>query len=64
VVVVGVSVNEQGHPQDAFLEVVENLKQATVREVLKRRVDQAGVWLSNGAAGAKAHYADSSSDSE
>ncbi len=61
-VVVGVSLNEQGHPQDAFLEVVENLKQETVLEVLKRRVDQVGVWLSDGAAvyaaGAKAHHAD------
>lgn len=60
--VVGVSLNEQGHPQDAFLEVVANLKQETVREVLKRQVDQAGVWLSDGAAvyaaGAKAHHAD------
>ena len=61
-VVVAVSVNEQGHPQYAFLEVVANLKQETVREVLKRRGDQAGVWLSDGAAvyaaGAKAHHAD------
>ena len=61
-VVVGVSLNEQGHPQYAFLDVVENLKQETVLEVLKRRVDHAGVWLSDGAAvyaaGAKAHHAD------
>jgi len=61
-VVVGVSLNEQGHPQYAFLEVVEALKQETVREVLKRRGNDAGIWLSDGAAvyaaGAKAHHAD------
>ena len=43
-------------------QAVANLKQETVREVLKRRVDQAGVWWSDGAAvyaaGAKAHHAD------
>ena len=61
-VVVGVSLNEKGHPQYAFLEAVESLKKETVLEVLKRRVDQYGVWLSDGAdiyaAGAKAHQAD------
>jgi transposase-like protein len=61
-VVVGVSLNEKGHPQYAFLEVVESLKQDTVLEVLKRRVDESGIWLSDGAAayaaGAKTHHAD------
>ena len=61
-VVVGVSLNAKGHPQYAFLEAVESLKKETVLEVLKRRVDQYGVWVSDGAdiyaAGAKAHHAD------
>jgi hypothetical protein len=46
-VVVGVSLNEKGHPQYAFLEVVESLKQDTVLEVLKRRVDESGIWLND-----------------
>ena len=61
-VVVGVSLNPQGHPQYAFLEAVDSLKKETVLDVLKRRVEQYGVWLSDGAdvyaAGAKAHHAD------
>ncbi|MCL5066341.1 MAG: hypothetical protein M1600_14930 [Firmicutes bacterium] len=54
--------NEQGHPPHALLEVVANFKQETVLEVLKRRMDQAGVWWSDAsavdAAGATAHPAD------
>ena len=61
-VVVGVSLNAKGHPPYAFLEAVESLKKETVWEVLKRRVDQYGVWVSDGAdiyaAGAQAHHAD------
>ena len=61
-VVVGVSLNEKSHPKYVFLEAVESLKKETVLEVLKRRVEQYGVWLSDGAdiyaAGAKAHHAD------
>ena len=61
-VVVGVSLNKKGHPQYAFLEVVESLKKETVLAVLTRRVDQYGVWWGDGAdsyaAGAKAHEAD------
>ncbi len=61
-VVVGVSLNAQGHPQYAFLEAVESLKKETVLDVLQRRVEQYGEWLSDGgdiyAAGAKAHHAD------
>ena len=60
--VVGVSLNAKGHPPYAFLEAVESLKKETVWEVLKRRVDQYGVWVSDGAdiyaAGAQAHHAD------
>lgn len=47
--VVGVSLNEKGHPQCAFLEAVESLKKDTVLDVLKRRVDHYGEWLSDGA---------------
>ncbi len=41
---------------------MEALKQETAWEVLKRRVNEAGIWLTDGAAvyaaGAKAHHAD------
>ncbi len=61
-VVVGVSLRENGHPDYAFLEAVTDLSKDTVLEVLKRRVESYGVWLSDGAAvyeaGAKAHEAD------
>ena len=60
-VIVGVSLNEKGHPTYAFLEAVESVKKETVLEVLDRRVDHYGVWLSDGAdvyaAGANAHEA-------
>ena len=61
-VVVGVSLTEKGHPEYAFLEAVADLSKETVLDVLKRRVEPYGVWLSDGAgvyaAGAKAHQAD------
>ena len=61
-VVVGVSLTEQGHPRYTFLEVVADLTKETVLEVLRQRVEDYGVWLSDGAAiyaaGAKAHQAD------
>ncbi|MCL4520309.1 MAG: hypothetical protein M1415_01775 [Firmicutes bacterium] len=41
---------------------MEALKQETVLKMLKRRVNEAGIWLTDGtavyAAGAKAHHAD------
>ncbi|PSR20611.1 MAG: IS1595 family transposase [Sulfobacillus acidophilus] len=61
-VVIGVSLNEKDHPQSVFLEAVESVKKETGLDVLKRRVEPYGVWLSDGAdiyaAGAKAHEAD------
>ncbi len=61
-VVPGVSLNEKGHPQYAFLEVVEASKQETALEVRKQRVNVAGIGWSDGAAvyaaGAKALHVD------
>ena len=47
-VIVGVSLTEHVHPRFAFLEVVESVQKETVLEVLHRRVDRYGVWLSDG----------------
>jgi predicted RNA-binding Zn-ribbon protein involved in translation (DUF1610 family)/transposase-like protein len=48
-VLVGVSLTEQGHPQHAFLEVVPDLKAETVKPVLERRVENQGIWRTDGA---------------
>ena len=61
-VVVGVSLTAQGHPQYVFLETVSDLGEATVKSVLRRRVEDLGVWKSDGAAvyasAARDHEAD------
>jgi len=61
-VVVGVSLTAQGHPQYVFLETVSDLGEATVKAVLRRRVEDLGVWKSDGAAvyasAARDHEAD------
>ena len=61
-VVVGVSLNSQGHPRHIFLDAVPDLKKDTVLDVLERRVEHQGVWRSDGApvyaVGAHAHEAD------
>lgn len=49
-VVVGISLTAQGHPPYVFLEAVADLGETTVKEVLRRRVDDLGVWKSDGAA--------------
>lgn len=60
-VVVGVSLTGKGRPQFAFLAAVPDLTKETVLQVLERRVENLGTWLSDGAsiyaAGAKAHQA-------
>jgi Zn ribbon nucleic-acid-binding protein len=60
-VVVGVSLDGQGHPQYVFLETVASLDKENVLAVLARRVGYNGVWISDGAAayaaGAQAHHA-------
>ena len=61
-VIVGVSLNAQGHPRYVFLEAVPDLKNETIAEVLNRRVEPLGVWRTDGmaayAAAAKTHHAD------
>ncbi len=61
-VVVGVSLDGKGHPRFGFLEAVPDLTKETVLPVLKRRVEDQGVWRTDGAsvyaAGAQAHHAD------
>ncbi len=61
-VVVGISLTAQGHPRDVFLEAVSDLGETTVKEVLRRRVEDWGVWKSDGAAvyasAARDHEAD------
>ena len=61
-VVVGVSLNSKGHPQYVFLEAVSDLGETTVKEVLRRRVEDLGIWKSDGAAvyasAARDHKAD------
>ena len=61
-VIVGVSLTEQGHPHYAFLEAVPNLKDETVKAVLERRVEDQGVWRTDGApvyaSAAQEHKAD------
>ena len=49
-VVVGVSLTEQGHPLYTFLEAVPNLLEESVKEVVRRRVEDRGVWRTDGAA--------------
>ena len=49
-VVVGVSLTEQGHPLYTFLEAVPNLLEESVKEVVRRRVEDQGVWRTDGAA--------------
>ncbi len=60
-VVIGISFTAQGHPHYAFLEAVSDLGETTVKEVL-RRVEDLGVWKSDGAAvyasAAQEHHAD------
>ncbi len=48
-VMVGVSLTEKGHPQYAFLEAVPDLQDETVKAVLERRVEDQGVWRTDGA---------------
>ena len=61
-VVVGVSLDGQGHPQYAFLEAVPDVTSETITEVLDRRVEPLGVWRTDGwaayATAAKKHQAD------
>ena len=61
-VVVGVSLNGQGHPQYAFLEAVSDVTNKTIAEVLARRVEPLGVWRTDSwpayAAAAKIQQAD------
>ncbi len=61
-VIVGVSLDHQGHPRHIFMDAVADLTRETVLEVLDRRVEHQGVWRSDGAsvyaASARAHKAD------
>ncbi len=61
-VIVGVSLDAQGHPQHAFFEAVSDVTNETIAEVLDRRVESLGVWRTDGwagyAAAAKTHHAD------
>ena len=61
-VVVGISLTAQGHPRYVFVEAVSDLGETTVKEVLRRRVENLGVWKSDGAtvyaSAAQEHEAD------
>ncbi len=49
-VVIGVSLDAQGHPRYVFLQAVPNPQTDTVLDVLRRRVENQGVWRSDGTA--------------
>lgn len=61
-IVVGISLTSQGHPRYAFLEAVPDLGDKPVKEALRRRVEDLGVWRTDGAAvyasAAREHHAD------
>ncbi len=46
---VGVSLNEQGHPQYGFLEKVPDLTQDTVTQRLQEQVEPQSTWRTDGA---------------
>lgn len=48
--VVSVSLTAQGHPQYVFLEAVPDLGKMTAKEVLRHRIEDFGVWKSDGMA--------------
>ncbi len=47
-VIVGVSLDGQGHPLYAFFGSRPDLKNETIAEVLSRRVEPLGVWRTDG----------------